>query len=582
MPEIHVKKLAVGYTTVIEDPTPANNRLYLSTVGHDTTTLAPLFQRNFHYNRNDIFDASDTTHTDNAGHMILEKGTITCWSQSEVSDSYFDNFYYSTFHQSLDPAFFPTKKAWKTINNRVLMINSQSGSSAGVSVAGGATGNPRYLYPSTDITGGAGSSGYFASSQMTQFCYEDITNNRMWGLSSGGGQGCLWIYNNTYETTVADSGTVTPPNNGFSVHFFLGVDDQGFINGVGVQDNNSTHSVYTFYRINPTTFAVTTTLNLSTRTSSTQPGARQWPSNIRRASSTRRVIYSCHYDATNNLSPIRYVFNPTDGTVTSTVCTVTYPGANTHSTYATRMSTTGVNTTNGFSWHMKGQQFTVGGTNYITYWITDKRASIDSQGLTRWATAAQRTMLTFSIGSGTGDDVLTFHSAYTFPTANDLPRDFLPINAAGTQVIVPVTGQARFFGFNAVTGWAPTGTYPFEFRGLGLDQTNRILGITREKGFSVVHMITPTIPVTINVIMASQNFTFTGSNISTSCTVDAFGSDGSRIAVPVNLAIDGNTMIFTTNGTKNLTVTTSASASTTVNLTITGGGVNNIIASIDI
>jgi hypothetical protein len=140
----------------------------------------------------------------------------------------------------------------------------------------------------------------------------------------------------------------------------------------------------------------------------------------------------------------------------------------------------------------------------------------------------------------------------------------------------------RFFSFNTSTGWAPTGTYPYEFRGVGLDQTNRIWGVSRERGGAVLHFITPTIPVTINVVMASTNFTFTGAPISTSCTVDAFGADGLRISTSVNLAIDGNTMLFTTNSTKNLTVTTSASASTVVNLTITGGGINNIIASVDI
>ena len=149
-------------------------------------------------------------------------------------------------------------------------------------------------------------------------------------------------------------------------------------------------------------------------------------------------------------------------------------------------------------------------------------------------------------------------------------------------MMVPVTLQMKFFSFNSSTGWAPTGTYPYEFRMVGLDQTNRIWGVSRERGTAVLHMITPTIPVTINVVMASSSFTFTGSNISTSCTVDAYGSDGLRISTVVNLAIDGNTMIFTSNSTKSLSVTTSASASVTTNLTITGGGVNNIIASVDI
>jgi hypothetical protein len=244
-------------------------------------------------------------------------------------------------------------------------------------------------------------------------------------------------------------------------------------------------------------------------------------------------------------------------------------------------STEGSTSYNYYSWHMKPYQFTVNGVNYITFWLTDKFAQANS-GPSRWSTAQKRTMMTYTIGAGTGDDVMTYHSSYTFPTINDIPKDFMPINSAGTQLMVPVTLQMKFFSFNESTGWAPTGTYPYEFRMVGLDQTNRIWGFSREKSNGVVHMITPTIPVTINVVMASSSFTFTGSNISTSCTVDAYGSDGLRISTSVNLAIDGGTMLFTTNSTKNLTVTTSASASTVVNLTITGGGVNNIIASVDI
>jgi hypothetical protein len=260
---------------------------------------------------------------------------------------------------------------------------------------------------------------------------------------------------------------------------------------------------------------------------------------------------------------------------------MTYSGSNTYGTYSAMYTTEGNSTYNYFAWHQKGYQFTVDGVNYITFWLTDKMAN-QSSGPSRWSTLAKRTMMTYTIGAGTGDDVLTYHSSYGFPTVNDIPRDFMPINSAGTQMMVPVTLQMKFFSFNSSTGWAPTGTYPYEFRGVGLDQTNRIWGVSRERGVGVLHMITPTIPVTINVVMASSSFTFTGSNISTSCTVDAYGSDGLRLSTSVNLAIDGNTMIFTTNSTKNLTVTTSASASTVVNLTITGGGVNNIIASVDI
>jgi hypothetical protein len=402
----------------------------------------------------------------------------------------------------------------------------------------------------------------------------------MWSFAQGG-TGFYVYYQNTYETTLGTGSTVTPPNNDRAMGFFLGVDDLGFLHFCGIQDGTSLYSTYTFFKIHPTTFATTTIISSSYRSNTTLMSPRSWVSNLRRQSSTRRVMYSSHYDTTPNLAPIRYVWNTADGSVTATNCTMTYPSSNTYATYATRYTTEGYSTNNGANWHMKPWQFTVNGNNYITFWLTDKYAYAGS-GVTRWNTSAKRTMMTYTIGAGTGDDVLTYHSSYTFPTINDIPRDFMPINASNTQMMVPVTLQMKFFSFNESTGWAPTGTYPYEFRGVGLDQTNRIWGMSKEKGNAVLHMITPTIPVTINVVMASSSFTFTGSNISTSCTVDAYGSDGTRIATSVNLAIDGNTMIFTTNSTKNLTVSTSASASTVVNLTITGGGVNNIIASVDI
>lgn len=575
MAEIHVKRFGASIHCLFEDPQLANNRLFISSSGHDTTTLAPLFQKNWHLTYNDGF--YNGIADDNWGIMYLEKGTIQCWSNTD-NVTFFDNHMEDTYHASLDPEFFPVKRMWKTINGRIL---ANGYFSHGTDTQKGSADQYNFIYPTTDLTQGAGAGAHVQSSnQITHYCYEDISNGRMWGLCMGGGYGDYWVYYNSYESSLASRATVDTPGT-YSRNFFMGVDDQGFIHSVGVQDYNSVYSQYFFYKIHPTTFARTDIISGSYRSNTARVGPKSWPSNIRRASSTRRVMYSCHYDTSSNLAPIRYVWNPADGSVTATNCTMTYSGANTYATYSAMYTTESCGSSNYMSWHQKGYQFTVSGVNYITFWLTDKFAHANS-GPSRWSTLSKRTMMTYTIGAGTGDDVLTYHSSYAFPTINDIPRDFMPINSAGTQMMVPVTLQMKFFSFNSSTGWAPTGTYPYEFRMVGLDQTNRIWGVSRERGTAVLHMITPTIPVTINVVMASSSFTFTGSNISTSCTVDAYGSDGLRISTVVNLAIDGNTMIFTSNSTKSLSVTTSASASVTTNLTITGGGVNNIIASVDI
>jgi hypothetical protein len=576
MAEIHVKRLSDGFVTLVEDPVLANNRLFITTMGHDTTTLAPLFQKQWMFTQNDSFNLSYADQ--NYGELILEKGMIACWSNTDTSAPY-DNLWMGYYHATLDWNFFPTKPGWKTINGKVLITRRYTIPQMTTGIGSGA--NTHYLYGSLDITAGNGSVSQTDTYAPTYYCYEDVSNARIWGVQQGNSSGSYAVVTQNYESILGTGSTITPSNNDRSMQFFLGVDDQGFLHWVSVQDGSTYYSQYTFWKVHPTTYAVTTIISSSSRIATGRTNSKSWPSNIRRASSTRRVLYSCHYDGSNNLAPIRYVWNPADGTVVATNCTMTYQGANTYSTYSAMYTTEGGSTYNYHPWHQKGYQFTVDGVNYITFWLTDKMAYAGS-GASRWSSAQKRTMMTYTIGAGTGDDVLTYHSSYTFPTVNDIPRDFMPINAAGTQMMVPVTLQMRFFSFNTSTGWAPTGTYPYEFRGVGLDQTNRIWGVSREKAVAVLHFITPTIPVTINVVMASSSFTFTGSNISTSCTVDAYGSDGLRLSTSVNLAIDGNTMLFTTNSTKNLTITTSASASTVVNLTITGGGVNNIIASVDI
>jgi hypothetical protein len=574
MAEIHVKKIGNGYLTLFEDPMLSNNRLFISTIGHDTTTLAPLFQKQWAFNQNDAFVAVYAD--DDFGQMMLEKGYVNCWSPGENNIAH-DSLWMGYYHATLDWNFFPVKPHWKTINNKILVTNRTTypPMSTGVGIAAN-----HYLYNS-DITAGAGSLTNTTGYAVGYYIYEDVSNNRLWGINNGAANGSYLNVTQFYESQLGTGATITPINNDRSITFFMGVDDQGFLHCVTVQDGTSNYSYYTFWKTHPTTYATTTIISQSYRSNTSRISPKSWPSNIRRQSSTRRVLYSCHYDTTSNLAPIRYVWNPADGSVTATNCTMTYQGANTYATYSAMYTTEAQSTYNFHSWHQKGYQFTVDGVNYITFWLTDKYAHAGS-GASRWSTAQKRTMMTYTIGAGTGDDVLTYHSSYTFPTINDIPREFMPINSAGTQMMVPVTLQMKFFSFNTSTGWAPTGTYPYEFRGVGLDQTNRIWGVSREKGNAVLHMITPTIPVTINVVMASSSFTFTGSNISTSCTVDAYGSDGLRLSTSVNLAIDGNTMIFTVNSTKNLTITTSASASTVVNLTITGGGVNNIIASVDI
>jgi hypothetical protein len=343
------------------------------------------------------------------------------------------------------------------------------------------------------------------------------------------------------------------------------------------------------------------------------------PSNIRRdsATPTRWVFYTPHYDAgtaTNpnnfppnngtfgnaNLTPLRWTIDITTGNVQPSYCNVAYPGSNGHQQYAAPMSLNQTSwtydtTTSSGTWGVKPYQFTCNGNTYITFWLTDQMAlSVPGGGQYRWPTPNTRTMLTFSTPgtSGTNDNLLTFHSAYTFYTLADIPKNFMPMSGSTMQantplVVVPQTYKTSFFKFvdyaaGQPVGWFPASVYNTEFRTIGQDATGRMWGYAMDKNNGNIHIVTPTLPVNVSVVMAATNFTYTGTTIGTTATVNAYDWAGNRLAANVQLTIDGSTMLFATNSSKSYTVGTSSSGDTSVALNITGGGINNIYAAISV
>jgi hypothetical protein len=253
---------------------------------------------------------------------------------------------------------------------------------------------------------------------------------------------------------------------------------------------------------------------------------------------------------------------------------------------------------NAHTWMMKPHQFTSNGNTYITYWLVDQfawpSASLSgtyqtyysSNGNIRWANTAQRTMVTYQIAANSGfgnllansDATLIYHSAYTFSTVLDIPKNYMPINANNTLMAVVSGSKTNFFAWNNQTGWASGGVYNTEFRMLGMDTTNRIWGYAMDENNGSLHVLTPSLSVNVVIQMASVSYTYTGTTISTSATINAYDFTGSRVAANVTLTIDGTTMTFAQNGLRTLNIQTSSTIDTTVNLSIFGGGVNNIYA----
>jgi hypothetical protein len=370
--------------------------------------------------------------------------------------------------------------------------------------------------------------------------------------------------------------------------FFIGPDTSNNLYWLQANDG-TTNAAVTVYKITPGTAVGTnpvTVMDQFAANSSTVTYMRITPSNIRRDTPNNIYTFYTHqWDSNGNLQPIRYRFNPAVQNVLPTLCTLIHPVGTDSLTYTAKMATNGVDTANNCNpWMHRPMQFTSNGNTYVTFWFADQAASLAgvSSGTTRWATRNQRTMMTYQAASAANDANLIYHSSYYFGSVYDIPKNFMPVDANGTTMIVPSAFKTQFFRWNDTTGWYVGSTYNTEFRSVGLDSTGRIWGYAMDKNNGNIHIISPTIPVNVSVVMSNTNFTYTGTTLSPTATVNAYDYFGNRLAANVTLTIDGTTMSFATNSSKTLTLTTSNTTDTIVTLSIAGGGLNNIYAAISV
>ena len=246
-------------------------------------------------------------------------------------------------------------------------------------------------------------------------------------------------------------------------------------------------------------------------------------------------------------------------------------------------------------WRTKPWQFISNGNVYLTMWMVDQYASWlgsatpGGAGTTRWATPQIRTMITYQVGSnnpgttptGNADANLTFHSAFTFNNIVDIPKNFMPINANGTLMAVISGGKTNFFTFNNNTGWNSGGVYNTEFRMFGMDNSGRLWGSALDQNNGSLHIVTPSLSLNVVLSLATTNYTFTGTPISTNAIVNVYDSYNNRIATQVTLTTDGVNTTFTNNGLRSIQVATSSSTDTTVPITISGGGISNIYVAVN-
>lgn len=138
---------------------------------------------------------------------------------------------------------------------------------------------------------------------------------------------------------------------------------------------------------------------------------------------------------------------------------------------------------------------------------------------------------------------------------------------------------------NIKRGWRAGARYGVRARGYSIDSLGRLWVTARATsvGRVEIHLITDDMPSTITLKLQNPvegtetRYVYEGTDISTNVLVDAYDSEGNRMSVVVNLTIIGSSMEFN-NSTSTTQITTSASQSTSVPITITGAGKSSIKA----
>jgi hypothetical protein len=586
------------YYSVIEDIQPGFSRIFVDKQGYDLNTLGLLNGKQWHFNNKESYSATATGNTgfqQSFGSMFLTGGSVTTFATSESNSPPVDSgalrWSINSYHLALDPANWPVRPFIKYSSNNIFY----SLPTAFNATPATSTVNNGMLYGS-DITSGAIGGGTFGTSTTSyaawgnQFWYEDVTNGNLYTLGTlVSSNTYLFISNNYQSGTPSVTTSVTGTNADL---FFLGLDSSSNPYYVTVAHSTANEPVTVSY-INATSKAVTAIVSAQLpATSNAQIYNVMYPSNLRTDSSSRKVFYTMHWDSSNNLAPVQYIWGSGQvANISKVNCTLSYPGANTYANYGAHF----VNT-NAFSsllnlYFCKPYQFTIGSNNYITFTVNDVGAGYVANSATRFANTLSRAWLTYQIGSvaTSNDNVLTYHSFITSNTIQDMPHNWMPVpGTSGNTLAVATYNSINFIQFNTTTGWTLTNKYPGRSTGFGFDATGRMwayMADGSQQGAGSVHIVTPTsntaVPTNISIVYANSNIVFAGANVSTTANVNAYDYANNRLVANVTLTIDGGSMVFS-NGAKTATITTSNSADTSVGLTITSGGTSSIIPSVNI
>lgn len=290
------------------------------------------------------------------------------------------------------------------------------------------------------------------------------------------------------------------------------------------------------------------------------------------STSTTKGFYVPYVDIVGNYNPMYYQWNGlNDSFIQYSDVIMVYPTTGTNvSTYwtADTLSLASNATAYGLQRVWYNEHFISGGNRYLMLMQLHGGGGIfDSYPL-------MRSFPTYSIDAN-NPRKLTYVGKLEVPSS---PKNIVWLSDDRTIIGIFSHNAFYVYAFSSTSGWTLSGNFPYQFNAAGRDGLGRIWAQDTGIGYGRVHLITLNVPVNIVVTSDASSYYYSGGSTTANLTVNAYSYNGSRIATPVKLVIDGGSMTFA-GSNLTISITTSASADTIVPVTITGGGVGNIIAS---
>ena len=285
--------------------------------------------------------------------------------------------------------------------------------------------------------------------------------------------------------------------------------------------------------------------------------------------SNKKIWYQPYFDTNSQYHPQLITWDTSSDTFareTDISCNVL---SQTHVDYSSYTSLT----TSYQYQQIYNETFVSGGNRYLSLMSLNVRTDVSA------ASGSPHKIITYAVNSS-NPKTLTYHSTLD---VGQVIMNCVWLNDSRTMMGLLLDGSCKIYTWNNTSGWSLTSTIGQHVHSMGRDSLDRIFYCTPSTTHGNknidVHMLSPTLPVSITINPENATYNYGGSVINSYVNVSALNASGSRIATTVKLAIEGSSMLFSDDTTvKN--VTTSSSGETQVNIKVTGAGFININASV--